>query len=318
MWQTLYPNTFTSAQTATATSFTIAVGDVEDQNSPLTPFHKDTNGDFFTSNDVRDWTTLHYTYPEFTDSNGSPAAIKKYVNQFYGPNGSKTQGSLAKRSTLKHPHTKAKREVPLNSTVNPDSLVVAPVAAPVSLISTPSGLRYQYTANIATQRFALDGSYSIFVFLGNFSSVASEWPFDPALVGTYGVFAQLGMSGMAGNHSVAGSVPLTYALTQAVEAGVLRDMAVDTVAEYLAQNMQWRVAASNGTEIPAAMVPGLQVSVVTANATVPASAEEFPVFGAWQTLTGITQGKAGGLQENEALMFDVAKEEARIRGYAGF
>jgi len=33
MWQTIYPNTYTSAETATATSFTIAVGDVEDENS---------------------------------------------------------------------------------------------------------------------------------------------------------------------------------------------------------------------------------------------------------------------------------------------
>ena len=35
MWQTVYPNTYTGAQTATGTSFTIAVGDVEDANSRM-------------------------------------------------------------------------------------------------------------------------------------------------------------------------------------------------------------------------------------------------------------------------------------------
>lgn len=37
MWQTVYPDTYTSGQTATGTSYTIAVGDYEDENSRMLP-----------------------------------------------------------------------------------------------------------------------------------------------------------------------------------------------------------------------------------------------------------------------------------------
>lgn len=270
----------------------------------LTPFHKDTSGNFYSSNDVRDWTTLKYTYPEFT--NGiSASTVMSYVNNLYGPDATATATSVKVK--------KAKRDL-FTREISPNDTVLAP---PVNLVSTPSGARYQYTANIATQRFALDGSYNIFVFLGNFSSDASTWPFDQALVGSYGIFSTKGMTGMSGNHSVSGTVPLTRALTNKVATGTLSDLTVENVARYLQSNMQWRIADSNGVEIPAASVPGLQVSVVTANATLPADSTQFPVFGEWTTLPVITTGRAGGLQEDDRLAYDVAKEERRVSGLIG-
>jgi tyrosinase len=326
MWQTIYPNTYTTAQTATTTSYTIAVNDVEDANSrlsaqipcilhfanmclALTPFHKDTVGTFHTSNDVRDWTTLHYTYPEFL-SGGGAQQVMSYVNALYGPQATAKAGSIHAKKATKH-----KRHSHLESRELAPNVTFA--APPVELISTSNGSRYEYTANIATQRFALDGTYNIFVFLGNFSSDSQTWPFDQALVGTYGIFSTKGMTGMIGNHSVSGTVPLTRALTQQVDAGNLEDLSVETVAEYLQNNLQWRVASSNGSEIPAANVPGLQVSIVTANATLPADSEAFPVFGEWATLPAITHGKAGGLQQNMTVAWRAAKAAARRSGMVG-
>jgi tyrosinase len=274
--------------------------------SALTPFHKDTNGNFWTSNLVRDWRVFHYTYPEYSNSDGSASSIMSYVNQMYGPSATATAGNIKykkrKRSLLQP------REISPNITL---------ANAPVSLISTPDGLRYEYTANIATQRFALDGSYNIYVFLGNFSANPASWPFDQALVGTYGVFSTKGMTGMQGNHSVSGTVPLTRALTAQITAGRLANLQTQTVATYLQSNLQWRVASSNGTEIPAQNVPGLQVSVVTANATVPASEDVFPVFGAWDTLTSVTDARAGGLGDGMTVAYEAAKVEARARGFVG-
>jgi len=228
-----------------------------------------------------------------------------YVNQLYGPQASATANSVKAKKSKRDLFT---REIAPNDTV---------LAPPVSLVSTPSGARYQYTANIATQRFALDGSYNIFVFLGNFSANAATWPFDQSLVGSYGIFSTTGMTGMSGNHTVSGTVPLTRALTAQVAAGNLEDLSVENVARYLQDNMQWRVASSEGVEIPAADVPGLQVSVVTANATLPADPSQFPVFGEWITLPVVTAGRAGGLQEDDRLAFDVAKEERRVSGLVG-
>ena len=102
-----------------------------------------------------------------------------------------------------------------------------------------------------------------------------------------------------------------------MDAGNLEDLSVETVAEYLQNNLQWRVAGSNGSEIPAANVPGLQVSVVTANATLPANSDAFPVFGEWATLPAITHGKAGGLQQNMTVAWRAAKAAARLSGMVG-
>jgi tyrosinase len=93
LWQGINPNSYGASQAAPHATWTIPAGSVQDANSPLTPFHRNTNGDFWTSNQVRDWKVFKYTYPEFSNSDGSSKAIMSAVNKLYGPGATATAGS---------------------------------------------------------------------------------------------------------------------------------------------------------------------------------------------------------------------------------
>ncbi|KAF7868351.1 hypothetical protein EAF04_004883 [Stromatinia cepivora] len=64
LWQAVYPDTYVQPAQQGAATWTIQRGSYQDQNSPLTPFHQDTNGKFFSSADVRNVEALGYSYPE--------------------------------------------------------------------------------------------------------------------------------------------------------------------------------------------------------------------------------------------------------------
>ena len=93
MWQALNPNSYGASQVAPHSTWTIAQGSTQNSQSPLTPFKK-ADGSFWNTNDVRSTTSaFKYTYPEFSNSDGSATAIRGYVNRLYGPSASATAGS---------------------------------------------------------------------------------------------------------------------------------------------------------------------------------------------------------------------------------
>jgi tyrosinase len=78
----------------------------------------------------------------------------------------------------------------------------------------------QYVANIVSDKFALNGSYAVYLFMRDFDERVCEWALSPNLVGTHGVSANLGMKqgpgaekkmGGGGREGikVAGALPLT-------------------------------------------------------------------------------------------------------------
>lgn len=110
----------------------------------------------------------------------------------------------------------------------------------------------QYIANILSQKFALNGSYAVYLFMGDFDPNPATWPTASNLVGTHAVFAALALVDASSNPQsktlgkksipVTGSVPLTAMLLLKERAGALANMAPVTVERYLQQNLQWRVA----------------------------------------------------------------------------
>lgn len=199
----------------------------------LTPFHKDTAGDFWTSNDVQEWTQFGYTYPEFADSDGSRASIVSYVNKLYGPTATATAGS-SKRTAMPDVSVSERDEVPSN-------VDAAPTAA-ASLVSTTSGELYDYQANLVVERMGLNSSFTIYLFLGEtIDESPASWAFDASLVGSQGVTVP---SRNHAGHTVtmSGNIPLTVALTTAVSNGTLADLTQASVVPYLTTNLQWRIA----------------------------------------------------------------------------
>ena len=167
------------------------------------------------------------------------------------------------------------------------------------------GRHRQYLANILSQKFALNGSYAIYLFIGDFDDTPLAWATSPNLVGTHAVF---GMLSAADSESmphanslrsrspiqVTGTMPLTSVLLGKVQSGDLAGMSTQTVGDYLTDNLHWRVGMFDGTEVPAEDVADLMVTVVTAQARPASSIDQFPQWSDFTKLTRVTQGKPGG------------------------
>lgn len=103
----------------------------------------------------------------------------------------------------------------------------------------------EYVAGIRIENFAVDGSFFVRIFLGDFNPHALWWAQETNLVGSHGVFSTSTAKTGCGNCLrdkadgvvVSGSVGLTDAL---LKKG-LPDLEPDTVAAYLRVNLHWCV-----------------------------------------------------------------------------
>ncbi|KAF3937797.1 Tyrosinase [Dactylella cylindrospora] len=68
IWQAIYPNSWfddpRSQLPDERGTWSIGAGTRETPRTPLAPFHKDTRGGTYTSDEIRDWTRFGYSYPE--------------------------------------------------------------------------------------------------------------------------------------------------------------------------------------------------------------------------------------------------------------
>ena len=190
-----------------------------------------------TAMSVQNTNTLGYTYPELQNSN-SCASIIAAVNRLYG------SGTSASSSISSQTKREADPAADAEAAPQPEAPTSSPspLPAPVSAIATPAGKRYEYITNIVAERFGLDCSFNIYVFLGNFSSDPTQWPFDANLVGIHGMFAASDMRGMMGGLQVTGTVPLTTALLAKLSEGCLPSLGQTDVIPYLQLNLHWRIA----------------------------------------------------------------------------
>lgn len=163
--------------------------------------------------------------------------------------------------------------------------------------------RYQYVANIQTPRYHLNGSYYIFLFLGQPASEdPSSWITDTNLVGPMGVLAQDGMP--MSNISITGSIPLTRSLTAKFSAGELAGLNEETVGPYLKGQLSWRIAATSGVSVDPSTVPGFAVGVFASTSTQPDTTEELPEYSEFVPVTDGTEGKTGGVESDGSVNVD--------------
>lgn len=105
--------------------------------------------------------------------------------------------------------------------------------------------RREWLVNIKIENFAVDGSFFVHIFLGDFSPDPSYWTQDMNLVGTHAVFSSaIGQTGCQKclkdkqiNAVVSGAVSLT---TKLLDNG-LHDLEPETVKPYVKKNLHWRV-----------------------------------------------------------------------------
>lgn len=114
--------------------------------------------------------------------------------------------------------------------------------------------RREWLANIQIENFAVDGSFFIHIFVGDFSPDPGYWTQDMNLVGTHSVFSSAIDNTKCAkckddnqHHAlVSGGVSLT---TKLVELG-LADLEPATVKPFLKQNLHWRVQKASSPVPP--------------------------------------------------------------------
>jgi tyrosinase len=214
LFQGLNPDTYVVDAAQARSNYWYNNGDVLGSDAPLKPFYADTNGNFHTSDSVRDHTKFGYTYSELVS--GSPDDIRSAVNQLYGG----STAPVSKRSLIGITQN-------VTSSYGNDIMSYLPSR--------------EYIANIKADKYGTYGSYYIHIFLGEPSDDPTCWSTDPNLIGTHAIF-----STSAGEESsqppvpVTGAMPLTDALKKHHINGQLVSLAEAVIVPYLTANLQWR------------------------------------------------------------------------------
>ena len=199
------------------------------------------NGDFWTSNLVRSTDTFGYTYPEIQNGNDTTALIAA-INTLYGPSASQQK----RQHHVSDPYGRSDHKVrdrlstAERSRVYPRTIAGAP--------SYSSGR--EYITNIKAQKFGLDGSFSIFVFLGDNSTTSPAcWSSDPSFVGLNGIFSTTTVGQSDNDIRANGAIPLTAALEAKLASGELGSLNEEVVGPYLKDQLHWRVRSVGSISI---------------------------------------------------------------------
>ncbi|PQE32183.1 di-copper centre-containing protein [Rutstroemia sp. NJR-2017a WRK4] len=235
LWQAIYPDTYVDPTAQRGGTFTIASGSTQTKSSPLTPFHKDTKGTFFTSSDVRDTNTLGYSYPEL-------------INK---PSNDTLKATIAALYAGSSPFGNQKRQAANNT------------------------LARDYLVKVELPWTAINGTYSVGVFLGKTEAAPADWAKDPKYVGMH---ATLGNRLDTAVDIVATSnVHLTDALLKKHSEGALANLEEDTIVSYLTENLEWRVQ-KEGNEIPIASLNGVKATAQSIQNAAPSAPGTFANF----------------------------------------
>ncbi|KAF2005946.1 Di-copper centre-containing protein [Amniculicola lignicola CBS 123094] len=147
IWQALYPDDYVNSCNAETATWTIQPGDPLNANTPLTPFHRDTQGSFWTAALARNTNDLGYTYPEIQNKPSNETLIAK-IKELYA--GSEFGGDVP---TKRH----IKRQDQGESTIT-----------------------QQYGLKVTLPKSGYP--YSVFIFLGSVGGGAETWVEDKSFV----------------------------------------------------------------------------------------------------------------------------------------
>jgi tyrosinase len=265
LWAILNPDSYVEPEPADEKTFTTAVGDIEDVNSPLSPFHADRQGTFWTANTAIYTETLNYAYPETVKLAGETdadvlAKVTAAINALYGPKAAP-------------PPTKLRR-YPGVARRRPASILSSRTGAP-----NITGTYREYTSSLTFPQSSLPGPYTIYLFLGSVDeSDTSNWLFSNNLVGTNAIFAHFDMDREVSDKPLTKTLSLNDSLKKAVDAGKLKSLHADEVTPYLKANLKYRFLLRD-EKVDITTVKDLSAEVVSSVVTPGKDSTELPSWG---------------------------------------
>ncbi|RYP56444.1 hypothetical protein DL770_010828 [Monosporascus sp. CRB-9-2] len=255
-------------------TWSIKAATIDTPETPLAPFHKDTEGKYFISDDIKDWMKWGYSYPE----------LQPWLDKY------KTDGKFNKKLYIED----IKRQ--LKELYSPNEL---------------KNVTADVIVNVEYMRFALNGApYTLYFFLGprnEQDEYRGPLHMHPNLVGfvytfTNPIYRNRAAPGCAncrrraaeGTKSRA-QVPITGALLALTRKASSDDLTWITnpsaVESHLEQNLYWRARTHGGRDVPIPNdVPFIQVSVYHRKA----SFDDIASGETYRLLERATLGKPGG------------------------
>ncbi|KAK8056801.1 hypothetical protein PG993_002028 [Apiospora rasikravindrae] len=263
MWQILHNESWVEPMAAVEPTRTISYGDSQNSSTNLTPFFAH-NGQFWTSDMVRDHQVFNYTYSEVAAKNRSEviAAINKLYTDF----------SPATMSINAGRRRHLGREGFVNSTEagsGPNKRTKGAVwkkgSSDVPFVNRiiKAGHYRDWVASIVVNKHAMNTSFKILLFLGKIPDDISTWGSSPGLAGSLGIFAGHVEGSSKHRRQITGTIPLTSTLINHLYEEKLQSLDSVDAEAYLRNNLRIRVVASNGTVVEPSQVDGLKISIVS-------------------------------------------------------
>ncbi|KAI0322394.1 tyrosinase [Amylostereum chailletii] len=309
LWSALNPDVWVSSGPAEGGTWTIPPDATVDANTNLTPFW-DSQTKYWVSTQATATSTFGYTYPEFNGLDMSnkaavQAAIAQAVNKLYGGPvfgvlssglSSGTTSSLTGGSA--EPTSEKTAQPPAGNEQQERSISrsIAPSTASQPSAHNADGSYYDWTARIQVKKYALGGSFSVLIFLGEVPEDPAQWRSSPSFVGAHHAFVNTSAERCANCRTqadvvVEGFVHLNNAIAR--RAPELGSFDPSVVHPYLSRELSWRVQRVDRTAVDLHDVPSLEVAVSATPLTLEPGAV-FPTPGDARYHHGITSGRQGG------------------------
>ncbi|KIV99429.1 uncharacterized protein PV09_08861 [Verruconis gallopava] len=316
LWQIAQDKTWFSPGLSGVATYTTPANEQVDGTSPLTPFYKDASSQtFWTPNEVEDWTTFGYTYPEVMNGlSTDKSSVISAINSLYGtqtippvnsgsssssssssaiPSATPSSPSKLTNSSISSTPASAAASSKPSSGSSSGSTSLTPLPSNLPSLLTPSGRTFDWSCSIVAERMGLGCSFFVYIFFGDVPADSSTWGSASNLVGSHGFFASTTMTATSGWLS-SGSVALTPALVEQIAVGKLKSLDASVVEPFLHQKLNWAVKKVNGEVVDASSVPGLEITVVLTKLVPPASSNSAPTWEVPQSFTNVTSGLSGG------------------------
>lgn len=268
IWSAINPDSYVIPQPNPHGSYAEQPGTMEDVNTPLTPFHRNDNGEFHTAATTRDTFNLGYTYPEIKDWNNIDSATlaantRRAFNDLYNPT-----GSLSKRNEHEHAlREQLHQHLPIAHHARRD--VLSNLTSATNMTSAPR----EWYINLSVQR----GRTPFYVnfFLGTPPANEKNYATAANFIVSQPVLPDMMM--MTPVKPSLSQIPLTRSL---VKVG-LDPSDVEAVVAYLKSSLQWRVSSVDADVAEGAVgkVEGLKVGVVEQVVELTPSQSDFHIYG---------------------------------------
>ncbi|KAL8727161.1 MAG: hypothetical protein Q9181_005803 [Wetmoreana brouardii] len=307
LWKSIHPGVQVQPQQSKEDIIMYKMGKIQDQKTRLYPF-RHADGTFFTSPDVDEWNStakFGYRYPEQPATyfeNDDAEGLKKFVCRriidLLGPQTHELPYPPVPKEAVEEVSKicELANECKEGTAYMEGAFHIVPGNYPTFDLNAIH--RREWLANLRIENFAVDGSFFVHFFLGEFSQDPANWTQDANLIATHSVFSvAVGKTGCLNciqdkeaDAVVSGGVSLTRALLERQ----LKDLEPETVVPYLKEHLEWRVQAWSGKHVKSEDLSSLCVTVAATIVESPDGPGELPKLGVPEVFKEITEDKAGG------------------------